>query len=140
MNRQALDIYDKHSDGMTKYISMYGWHFNKKLCEFAVGHMRKMNTSSGKMEKIEPFSNEQMKELTKKYGIIIENDVMCDGLFVLNMCKADYYKKSISDEQRMIMYVQDTIDDADACDGAVMRKWYACMVGSGMPIDWEEML
>lgn len=140
MKRQALDIYDDMPVGMKRYIKNFGWHFSQKACDYAVSLMRRLNTSTNKLEKIEPMNMENMKELTKKYGINVENDVMCDGLYVLNMGKADYYKKSIPDEQHLVQFVKDTIDDVDGADGNVMRCWYAKMVGSGMPVDWEEMI
>ena len=33
---QRLDVYDYFPDGMTDYLSIYGWHFSKKMCEWAV--------------------------------------------------------------------------------------------------------
>lgn len=140
MNRQALDIYDEYSDGMSRYLQRYGWHFNQKLSDFAVSNMRRKNVSTGVVEKIEPITRQQYEDMMRKYSITLDNDIMCDGLFVANMCKSDYLKKSVTDEQHMAMYVKDTIDDVDAGDGTTMRRWYATMCGSGMPIDWNEML
>lgn len=140
MKRQALDVYDCIPNGQKRYLSNYGWHFTTKACDYAVSLMRKMNTASGKMERIDAMSQEQLSELMKKYGIVLDNNIMADGLYVANMCKADYYKKSVPDEQHLAMFVKDTIDDADASDGNIMRKWYASMVGMGVPVDWEEIL
>lgn len=138
MIRQALDIYDEMPIDMAKYIKHYGWHFTKKMCDYAVSLMRRKN-DAGKVDVIEPITKQQLAEILTKYGIRLDNDVMCDGLYVANMCKADFLKKSITDEQHLAMYVKDVIDDIDAVDGVIMRKWYACMVASGIPIDWEEM-
>ena len=33
MLRQRLDSRDKLPSGMEEYLSAYGWHFSKKLCE-----------------------------------------------------------------------------------------------------------
>lgn len=57
-----------------------------------------------------------------------------------NMCKADYYGSSISDEKHFALYIKDTIDDEDAGDGTTMRRWYATMVANGMMVDWEDVL
>jgi hypothetical protein len=39
--RTALDVNDNMPKYMRKYISNYGWHFNKALCAYAVSLMRK---------------------------------------------------------------------------------------------------
>lgn len=36
-----LDARDKLPSGMDDYLSYNGWHFNKKLCEYACNKMRK---------------------------------------------------------------------------------------------------
>ena len=43
---------------MTAYLRHNGWHFNKKLCDFAVSLMRRMNPATGKSEKIEPMTKD----------------------------------------------------------------------------------
>ena len=32
----TLDQYDDRPSGMKRYLSYYGWHFTRKMCEFAV--------------------------------------------------------------------------------------------------------
>ena len=32
---QRLDTYDKMPLAMKNYLSLYGWHFSKKMCEWA---------------------------------------------------------------------------------------------------------
>ena len=61
-------------------------------------------------------------------------------IFVANMCKADYYGSSITDEKHFALYIKDTIDDEDAGDGTTMRRWYATMVANGVMVDWEEFI
>lgn len=43
---QRLDVYDYFPDGMTDYLSIYGWHFSKKMCEWAVSKMKAENTAT----------------------------------------------------------------------------------------------
>lgn len=138
--RQALDIYDAIPAAQKAYIRANGWHFTRKACEYAMKHMYKRNSGSNKPERIDPVTMDQYKEIMTKYGIKVDNDIMCDGLYVINMGKAKYHKSSIPDEQHLAMFVKDTLDDVDGADGNVMRCWYAKMVGSGIPVDWEEIL
>ena len=46
--RMPLDFYDLKPDAMIAYLRYNGYHFNKKMCDWAVSHMRKVNKASGK--------------------------------------------------------------------------------------------
>ncbi|MBQ0089926.1 MAG: hypothetical protein KBT27_11425 [Prevotellaceae bacterium] len=140
MNKVSLDSFAKRPDDMNSYLSSYGWHFNKKACEFAVSKMKKKSQSSGKPERIDPYSKDEVMDLLERHGIKLDNDVMYDSTFVANMCKADYLKSSVPDEAHLAMYIKDTIDDEDASDGTTMRRWYATMVANGEPVDWYSLL
>ena len=61
-----LDDREEFPMGLEKYLSMYGWHFSKKLCNFAVSNMRK---DSG--EKITPITKEALDLLLAKNSIEI---------------------------------------------------------------------
>lgn len=134
MKHQPLDIYDDMPPAMKAYISNYGFHFNKKACEYAVKRMKK---NAGK---IDPYTQEQVKELFSRYGITLKNDTMHDATYVANMAKADYLGKSLPNEQYLAMFVRDYIDDEDGCGEEAFRRWIADSVGRGEPIDFEEIL
>lgn len=138
--KQPLDIYDDLPEGMRAYLQHYGWHFNRKACEYAVSLMRKKNPATGKMERIEPYTKEQVDELLRKNNVSIEDTRNYDYVFAANMCKADYLKSSVPDELHLALYVKDVIDDPDAEDGVTMRRWYATMVANGEMVDWAEVL
>lgn len=140
MRKTALDMYDDMPREMRKYLQHNGWHFNKKACMYAVDMMRKKSPASGKLEKIEPYTKEQVEEMLKKYGVTIEDTSNYDFVFVANMGKADYLKSSIPDEQHLALYVKDVLDDPDAGDGTTMRRWYATMIANGSGVDWEDIL
>ena len=132
--RTALDVNDNMPKSMRKYLSNYGWHFNKQLCQYAVSLMRK------KGKALEPVSKEYIDKVLQQNNITLENNVGHDYVFVANMCKADYYGSSISDEKHFALYIKDTIDDEDAGDGTTMRRWYATMVANGVMVDWQEFV
>ncbi|MCM1731281.1 hypothetical protein [Bacteroides uniformis] len=138
--REPLDIRDKRPEEMEAYLSNFGWHFNKKMCDFAVSLMKKINPATGKKERIEPISKEKVEELLTKYGVKLDNNSLYDFVYVANMGKADFFKSSIPDEQHLAVYVKDVIDDPDAPDGTTMRRWYATMIAAGEPIEWDEMI
>lgn len=140
MKKLPLDIYDEIPDEMRAYLKHNGWHFNHKACDYAVGAMKKRNTATGKMEKIEMMSKETVDTLLSKYGVTLDNNAGYDYVFVANYGRAKFFKSSIMDEQRLAMYVKDVIDDEMAGDGEVMRCWDAEMTSRGIPVEWEEML
>ena len=140
MNKTPLDIYDEMPREMRSYLQHNGWHFNKKACMYAVDMMKKKSPASGKLEKIEPYTKEQVEDMLKKYNVTIEDTSNYDFVFVANMGKADYLKSSIPDEQHLALYVKDVLDDPDAGDGVTMRRWYATMVANGTGVDWEDIL
>lgn len=135
MNRTNFTQFDEMPEALVNYMRHYGPHFNRKLCEFAVGMMTK---DDGK--KITPYNKEQVKTILTRYGIVLKNDQLHDSTYVANMCKADFLGSSIQDENHLALYIRDVIDDPDGYDGLVFNRWYADMCYSGIAIEWEEML
>lgn len=138
--RQPLDIYDEYPKEMRRYLQSYGWHFNKRACDFAVSLMKKKDPISGKKTQIVPWTKEQVSDMLKRNAIELENDNGYDSTYVANMCKADYFGGSVQDEEHVAMFVKETIDDDDAGDGTTMRRWYATIVANGEVVFWEDFL
>lgn len=139
-NRIPLDVYDMKPEGMIAYLRYNGWHFNKKLCEWAVGLMKKMNASTGKMESVEPIDKDTVDELLKAHSVKLEDNAGYDYVYVANMAKADFYKSSIKDEASLAQFVKDMIDDPDQADGFVFNRFYADCNHNGVGIPWDEVL
>lgn len=140
MNRQPLDTFDEIPREMRAYLRNNGWHFNKKACEYATKQMRKKSTATAKPEKIDPWTKEEVEQLLQRNNVTLDNNTGHDFVFVANMAKADYLGSSIADEQHLALYIKDSIDDIDAGDGTIMRRWYASMVAAGIPVEWDEIL
>lgn len=132
-------MYDDIPEGMRRYLKHNGWHFNRKACEYAVGLMRRKG-ASGKAERVEMMPKEQVDAMLTKYGVVVENTMDYDYVYVANMGKADLLKSSIADEQHLALYVKDIVDDYDAGDGEIMREWDAKMVTRGIPVEWDDIL
>lgn len=139
MEKQRLDTYDSFPAGMRDYLSTYGWHFSKKMCDWAVSKMKAKDPTTGREKKLDAWKKEEVDELLKKYNIKLENDEGYDCCYVANMAKSDYYKSSISDEQHLAMFIKDYIDDPDGYDGLPFTRFYADCIGCGIPIMWEEL-
>ena len=141
MRRVPLDMYDEDiPEEMQKYLAHNGWHFNKKACDFAVSLMRKKNTATGKIEKLEPLTKEQVDTMLTKFGIVLENNVDYDYVYLANKGKHLLLKSSVADEQHLALYVKDIIDDNHIGDGEIMRKWDAEMTARGIPVQWDDIL
>ncbi len=125
---------------MDDYISAWGWHFNKKLCKFAVKHMRRKNRNTGESEKFEPWEREKVEELLKKHNIELENLTSHDHVYVANMALSDFFKGSIPDEAHLALYIKEVVDDDDQADGFIMNRFYADCVRKGLPIPWDDVL
>lgn len=132
--KTALDTWDVLPGEMTAYLRHNGWHFNRRACEYAVGMMK---SRSGKMQ---PMTKKEVDELLEKYGVKLEDTNNYDYVYVANMCKADYLGGSVADENRLALYVKETIEDVDAGEGQTFRRWYSDMCGKGEMIFWEEMI
>lgn len=131
-----LDSRSVFPEGMEMYLQFNGWHFNKKMCEWASSKMfKKVN---GNKEYITPYSFSDLENLFKKYSITIP--VTYDCVYIANMCKADFLGSSITDEAHLVKYVKDLIEDPDAYDGLPFTRFYADCIGSGTPIYWEDMI
>lgn len=139
MYRERLDSRDNFPSGMEDYLAQNGWHFNKKLCEWAVGKMKKKNQLN-KIDKITPYTKDNLEAMLKNNNINIENDIGYDALYVLNMAKADYHGSSINEELRLIRFVKDYLDDPDGYDGVALTRFYADCIGKGEAIPWEDVL
>lgn len=56
---------------MENYLSFYGFHFNKSLCENAVSKMTYKDKTTGKEKKIEPIKMEELKSLLEKHKVVV---------------------------------------------------------------------
>ena len=134
-----LDARDKFPSGMDEYLSHYGWHLSNAMCDWACSRMYRTD-NAGKRNYITPWSKEEVDSLLKKYNITLNNKIGYDYVFAANMCKADYMGSSITDEQRVALFIKDYVDDKDGYLELPFTRFYADCIGSGHPIDWGDML
>lgn len=133
--KQRLDTYDTMPKAMKAYLSNYGWHFNKKLTEWAISMMRDRNKA-----KLPMMDKERAESMLKQHGVEITTDKLYDAIYVLHMAKADYMGSSIVDEAHLAKFVGDYINDPDGYDGIALTRFYADCIGKGIGIEWEDML
>ena len=129
-----LDSRDCLPSGLEEYLAQYGWHFSKKLCEWACSRMM------GKAGRIQCIGKEEVEGLLKKYGVTLMNNKGYDAVYVMNMCKADFLGSSVGNEMQMVKFVKDYLDDPDGYEEVAMTRFYADLIGTGTPVIWEGML
>lgn len=137
---KSLDIYDILPEDMRRYLSSYGFHFNKKAFEMATKMMKKKNAATGKMDPIQVVPKETVDSLMESMAIKVENNILYDAAYVFNMGKADHYGSAIEDDRHMARFVKDTLDDPDGSGELPFRYWLQKMVALGTPVNWEELL
>lgn len=130
-----LQDYDILPRDMRAYLRNYGRHFNQKACDFAVSLMQGRDGN-----KIKPIDKDKVDAMLKSYEIKLEHAQGYDHVYVANMAKADFYGSSITEEDKLALYVKDVIDDFDGSASMVFNRWLADMDTKGIGIDWEELL
>ena len=125
---------------MQQYLSFYGHHFNKKLCDFAVSGMEREDKVSGIVKRITPMTMKELQELLERHKVNVENNEMYDALYLANMIKADFLGSSIEDEAHLVKYIEDTLCDPDGYEGMVFTRYLADCSGKGVVIFWELMI
>ena len=134
--KARLDSRSAFPEAMENYLEFNGWHFNKKMCQWAVSRMYK--EVNGKKEKIEPYTIDSLQILQEKTSVPFILDY--DAVYIANMCKADFLGSSISNETALAKYVKDVMEDPDGYDGMPFTRFYADCIGSGTSIPWDDLL
>lgn len=129
-----LDNYETFPAGMQEYLRNYGWHFSKRMCQWAVSNMTDRNGN-----KVKAYDKPKVEAMLAVSNIQLKNDKGYDKVFVANMAQADFLGNSLMNEMQVARYVKDYIDDPDGYDGLPFTRFYADCIGSGTPIEWEDM-
>jgi len=125
---------------MEQYLSFYGFHFNRKLYEFAVKMMRKKDRKTEVTEEIEPVIIDKLEEALKKYRVNIPHNNLYDAAYLCSMVNADFWGSSIEDEEHMMRYIKDVLCDVDGYEGLVFSRFVADCGAKGVTIFWDRML
>ncbi len=137
---QRLDSYGKMPSGLSDYLQTYGWHFSKKMCEWAVSKMKKKNPQTGKEESIEMKPKEQIDEFLKKYGVKIDNAKGNDLVYQYHVGVADYKGSSISDDAHLALYLKDYFEDVDSYPEKAFTNFYSDCIAVAEPIQFDDYI
>ena len=140
MCNTRLDAREKFPAGMEEYLASYGWHFSKRLCEWAVGRMKKASQISGKPVPVNAVDRAKVEEILKRHNVDCSEFKSYDHVFVYHMAKADFANSSLPDEQHLALYVKDYLCDPDGYEGIALTRFYADCIGKGDAVPWEDVL
>lgn len=134
-----LDYMDEMPRSMRRYLSNFGWHFNKPAFEFAASLMWKED-ATGKRQKVDPVKKEDIDKLLQTNNLTIENKGNWDYMYWAQQAKADLMPGAIDDDAHLAKYVKMMTDDKDVSPETTFRKWYITMVGNGVGVPFDEFL
>ena len=125
----------KTTKSYKKYQRLFGPHFTKELCNFAVSMMEDENGP------ITPFTKQEVEGKLNAYGIKLKYNKLYDFVYVANMCKADFLGSAVpNDDQHLCEYIKKVIDDPDGYDGQVFNRWLSDVEGMHIAVDWSEFV
>jgi len=130
-----LDTNANFPSGMKEYLSICGWHFNNRMCDFAINNMTKDNG-----QHINKIEKDEVSSILKRNNINLKNDKGYDKVYVANMCIADYYGSSVIDENRLAKFIKDYLDDPDGYEDIAFTRFYADCIAKGIIIPWEDVV
>lgn len=127
-------------EDLEQYMSYYGMHFSRRLCDFAVSKMRKLDKATGKLSKVVPMTVSEVKSVLEDNDVEIDESSVYDALYLANMVRADYWGSSIEDEEHMAKYIKDVLCDDDGYEGIVFCRFIGDCNAKGTVIHWNLML
>ena len=118
-----------------KYQRLFGPHFTKELCNYAVSMMEDANGP------ITPFTKTDIENKLNVRGIKLQYNKLYDFVYVANMCKADFLGTAVpNDDQHLCEYIKHVVDDPDGYDGQIFNRWLSDVKGMKIPVDWSEFV
>lgn len=122
---ERSDIYEKRPSGMDEYLALYGWHFSKKMAQWAAKVF---------CNDITLMSPEKMEQLTKNTSIpkIAKG---YDAYYLAAKMKSIFQNLS---ELELIRKVEAYLKTE--YDSAAFTRLFADTNATATPIIWEDMI
>lgn len=121
---------------MEAYLNAYGWHFTKKMCEWAVSKMKR----KGNEATMQLHTKEEVENTLRMYGVDTSKYIGYDAVYLFHLGMSNAYVNSIPDERVAAMFVKDTLGDANSYDEVAFTRFYADCIGKGEMPEWEDVL
>lgn len=117
------------------YIESNGYHFNKKLFEWAVSMMRDRNGN-----KVTPKTKEEVDSFLQANGVSVKNGKGWDLPYVHAMLTADCWGSSYTTDKQLALGIRDFLDDPDGNPTKAFDHFVIDCKSKKEPIFWEDYL
>ena len=98
-----------------KYKELYGKHFTKDLCEWAVERMENRNGTT-------------------------HNANWYDVMYLMNIAYADFYGRLFTEHHECAMYAYLYISDPDGYEGIAFQRWLADIKAKDDEVPWQRFI
>ncbi len=120
-----LDTYEKRPSGMNEYLSMYGWHFSKKMAEFASLHF-----CDGR----ELIDSQALNKISKNLDLV-KNNIGFDANYLFARFQKLFPENS---DYQLAKMIDDWLKNN--YEESVFTNFYSDCIANGIAIIWEEMI
>lgn len=118
-----------------EYIEAYGYHFNKKLCDWAVSMMRDRNDA-----KMTPKTKEEVESFLQSNGVSVKNKKGWDLPYVHAMLFTDCWGSSYTTDKQLALGIKDFLDDRDGTESKAFDHFVVDCKAKREPIFWEDFM
>lgn len=118
---------------MRAYIERNGHHFNERLCDFAVSHLRNANGTDRHMDAKEVLG------ILAAADYKLDEDAVYDITYLSNLLYSDLYPNVITSEAGIVKAAYSYGNDPDGYEGQTFFRWVDDMRRKDIEIPWEEM-
>lgn len=134
-----MNYYVYYSEEEEIYDSKYKGHFNRKLADWAISRMVKVNPATGEEENVKKRTIDEWDEFIKNNKINIPDESYYDGYYLWHMIAADN-PKSLEDNKHIAIHIEEVITDPDGLTTNILACFKAKMNNMEVPIFWEKFL
>lgn len=118
-----------------KYKELYGKHFTKDLCEWAVERMENRNGTT------HHYNLDEVKSIWHKYKMDdLHNANWYDVMYVMNMAYADFYGRLFTEHHECAMYAYLYISDPDGYEGIAFQRWLGDIKAKDDEVPWQRFI
>ena len=122
-------------DYKREYIEKYGEHFNEKLAEFAIRHLKNVDGTNHR------WSMENIIEAFKREKLSLpDKESLHDLHYLANMLYSDWYPEAMITEPVILKAARKYLEDPDGFKGMIFLVWLYKMKKKGVEIPWKEMI
>lgn len=127
--------YERMPEGMNNYLANNGWHFSKRMAEWAISMMRDKDG-----RRVEMKDKQELDGMMRNSGIDTSKMLGYDAVYVEAMARSDFFGRSVPTDSHLIKFIEDYLCDKDGYDGIAFSRFYTDTLRKGIPVLWDDLL